>query len=196
MRKDTIERRKRILNAAIECYKDVGVQFSSLGMVADVAGVTRPTVYAHFSSKENLFSEVMNIVEEQYAAQPLPKYENGECPKKQIFDFFRAYIENVTNDENMKLYRALVMEALRKKELAPEYEELSNLSQLIIWLNDAKSDGKIIDIDTGIAASNLVALMDGLIFWPILNCVKEFDHNDIEDVLENGLGSYVDHLFK
>ncbi|GAA1834757.1 hypothetical protein GCM10009836_11350 [Pseudonocardia ailaonensis] len=51
--------RTRILEAAVECLSAVGFDGTSLSEVAERAGVSRPTVYRHFGSREKLVSEAL-----------------------------------------------------------------------------------------------------------------------------------------
>jgi AcrR family transcriptional regulator len=56
------ERRERILKAAKRVLLEKGLDQASMDDVAACAGTTKPTVYAHFKSKEELFSAVVEFV--------------------------------------------------------------------------------------------------------------------------------------
>jgi AcrR family transcriptional regulator len=49
------ETRRRIVDAAVELHTTVGPARTSVAAIAERAGVTRPTVYAHFPDAEALF---------------------------------------------------------------------------------------------------------------------------------------------
>ena len=51
----TAETRQRIVEAAVELHGTVGPGRTSLSDVADKAGVSRPTLYSHFSNEAQLF---------------------------------------------------------------------------------------------------------------------------------------------
>jgi AcrR family transcriptional regulator len=75
------ERRDRIVWAAKLVLLEKGLGASSMDDVAARAGTTKPTVYAHFKSKDELFSAVVELVKrlflgklrrpEAYAAEPV-----------------------------------------------------------------------------------------------------------------------------
>ena len=75
------ERRERIVWAAKRVLLEKGLDEASMDDVAACAGVTKPTVYAHFKSKDELFSAVVELVKrlflgklrrpEAYAAEPV-----------------------------------------------------------------------------------------------------------------------------
>ncbi len=56
------ERRERILWAAKEVMMEKGVDEASMDDVAACAGTTKPTVYAHFKSKDELFAAVADLI--------------------------------------------------------------------------------------------------------------------------------------
>jgi AcrR family transcriptional regulator len=52
--------RQRITEAAVRLHTTVGPSATSMSAVADVAGVTRLTLYRHFPSKDELFGACMS----------------------------------------------------------------------------------------------------------------------------------------
>lgn len=50
--------RERIVDAAVDCLVRLGWEKTTISEVAVQAGVSRPTVYAHFRTKDDLFVEV------------------------------------------------------------------------------------------------------------------------------------------
>jgi AcrR family transcriptional regulator len=75
------ERRDRIVRAAKGVLLEKGLDASSMDDVAARAGTTKPTVYAHFKSKDELFSAVVELIQglflgklrspDVYAAEPV-----------------------------------------------------------------------------------------------------------------------------
>ncbi len=75
------ERRDRIVWAAKYVFIEKGLDAASMDDVAARAGTTKPTVYAHFKSKDELFSAVIELIKglflgklrspEVYAAEPI-----------------------------------------------------------------------------------------------------------------------------
>jgi AcrR family transcriptional regulator len=75
------ERRERIVWAAKRVLLEKGLDEASMDDVAAAAGTTKPTVYAHFKSKDELFAAVVERIKglfrgklgapEVYAAEPV-----------------------------------------------------------------------------------------------------------------------------
>jgi len=53
------EARQRLIDAGLSLLTDDGVAEFSIGRIASAAGVTRPTVYSHFDSRDALLREVV-----------------------------------------------------------------------------------------------------------------------------------------
>lgn len=51
------DKRRSILDAASPLFGDVGYERASIDAIAAAAGVSKPTIYSHFGSKEQLFRE-------------------------------------------------------------------------------------------------------------------------------------------
>jgi AcrR family transcriptional regulator len=60
-----VDVRTRILDAAVACLAASGFSGTSLSAVAGRAGVSRPTVYRHFGSREQLVSAALLRLSEQ-----------------------------------------------------------------------------------------------------------------------------------
>src|SRR5215471_21050066 len=75
------ERRDRIVWAAKRVFLELGLEAASMDDVADRAGTTKPTVYAHFKSKDELFAAVVEFIKglflgklrgpDAYASEPV-----------------------------------------------------------------------------------------------------------------------------
>lgn len=69
----TADTRAAILEAASRVFADEGVGAASIGRIATAAGVTRPTVYAYFDTKETIFAALVGAVRDAFlAAQEVP----------------------------------------------------------------------------------------------------------------------------
>ena len=57
------ETRRRIAEAALTEFKRVGVDNAVIGDIAEIAGVSRPTFYSHFPSKQHILLELQRSLE-------------------------------------------------------------------------------------------------------------------------------------
>lgn len=56
-RRVSVDKRRSILAAAAPVFGEFGYERSSIDAIAAAAGVSKPTIYSHFGSKEQLFRE-------------------------------------------------------------------------------------------------------------------------------------------
>lgn len=56
-----IDRRKMILDAAAQSFAQYGYKATTMELVAKIANVGKGTIYTFFSTKEELFEEILNI---------------------------------------------------------------------------------------------------------------------------------------
>lgn len=87
-REEALATREQLLDAAIQVFRERGVGSTTLGEVADAAGVTRGAIYWHFRSKADLFEamveraelpldSVLNDLEREALADPLAAVRDG-----------------------------------------------------------------------------------------------------------------------
>lgn len=62
-------RRQQLIEATIKCISKRGIGSTTLGDVAKEAGLSQGIVNLHFKSKENLFSETLRFLAEEYKSQ-------------------------------------------------------------------------------------------------------------------------------
>jgi AcrR family transcriptional regulator len=124
------ETRRRILAAAIELHSTLGPSRTSVKAIAERAGVTRPTVYAHFPDERTLLEACSGHVR---ATVPPPDRsawrsisDPGERLATALRDLYRYYerleplLENVQRDAltmplvaEMNAYRVRYVEEVR-----------------------------------------------------------------------------------
>lgn len=88
--------RARLLSAAEKVFYERGIVSTRVDVVAEEAGVTKPTLYAHFPSKSALAAEGLKSRHAQRAAQLeawVADVEPGEERLAAVFSWFAAWYE-------------------------------------------------------------------------------------------------------
>lgn len=94
------ERREQLLSVALTVFAREGFHGASMNEVADAAGVTKPVLYQHFSSKNGLY---LALIEETGSALiSLIEAATLEVsgPHDQVERGFRAYFRWVSTDRD------------------------------------------------------------------------------------------------
>lgn len=85
------ERRRQLLAVARAVFGAEGYRATSMNDVARAAGVTKPVLYQHFDSKEELFLELVRDVAADVRAVVREALAAAEGPRQQVESGFAAY---------------------------------------------------------------------------------------------------------
>ncbi len=110
-----------IVGAAAEVFLSTGYAGASMDEIASRSGVSKQTVYKHFTSKEALFIAVMGQMmgEADIAVhQGLPRVENRAQLEAYLLDYAVRQLAIVLTPGLMQLRRLVIAEAQRFPELA------------------------------------------------------------------------------
>ena len=90
------ERRRQLLDEALEVFAARGFHATSMSDVADAAGVTKPVLYQHFASKRHLYLELLDDVGGQLQSSIVEATGAAEGPRQQVEAGFAAYFRHVS----------------------------------------------------------------------------------------------------
>ena len=93
-------RRRQLLDSALEVFATSGFHATSMNDVAEAAGVTKPVLYQHFTSKRDLFLELLHDVGDQLGAAILTAASTASGPRQQVEAGFAAYFRHVDGNRN------------------------------------------------------------------------------------------------
>lgn len=85
------ERRRQLLDVAIDVFADHGLHGASMNQVAKAAGVTKPVLYQHFRSKRELYREVLEDVGGRLESAIVKATADAAGPHQQVEAGFRTY---------------------------------------------------------------------------------------------------------
>jgi AcrR family transcriptional regulator len=84
-------RRHQLLDVALVRFAASGYQGTSMDEIADAAGVTKPVLYQHFSSKRQLFAELLTSEGRRLLADVQSRAAAQTQPYQRLLAGFRAY---------------------------------------------------------------------------------------------------------
>ncbi len=103
-------RRPLVLDAAYELFLENGFEGTSMDAIARAAGVSKPVVYDCFSSKDELFTAMLDREEERVLGETraaLLTGGGGEDPEGTLIRGFEAFLRAVA--ESPKVYRVILL---------------------------------------------------------------------------------------
>jgi len=93
------ERRQQLFAVALELFAERGYRATTMDDIAEAAGVTKPLVYQHFSSKRALYLELVDSVSAELLAAISEAATRAEGPRQQVELGFAAYFKMVVTHE-------------------------------------------------------------------------------------------------
>lgn len=158
--RNRLAKERRILDSALKVFADQGYSGTSMDAIAALAGVSKPTLYQYFGSKEQLFAAIM--LEER--DQMLGAFEepDGLGLVPELWAFAWHYADTVLRPDFLSLARLIIGEAQRFPEIGRAYQAAGPervLGGMMDYLNAKKSEGRLVFDDAELAAEDLWGLI-------------------------------------
>jgi TetR/AcrR family transcriptional regulator of autoinduction and epiphytic fitness len=164
----TDRKREAIVQAAIAEFRDHGFEVTSMDRIAARAEVSKRTVYNHFPSKEELFSEMLHRLWSSAATQTDAVYKPGVPLRDQLRELLDAKMKTLGDSNFIDLARVAIGATIHSPDRAQVW--VSRLNQreetFTVWVRGAQQDGRLKAVEPVFAASQIHALLKAFAFWP------------------------------
>ena len=184
-----LEREKRILDAAQHVFAHQGYSGATMDAVAAEAGLTKPTLYQYFGSKEALFAAMMSARRDDM----LLAFESDDEASMvaQLHAFAWSYADTVMRPDLLSLARLIIGEAHRFPEIGQAYQA-SGPDRVLVGMMDylatQRDAGRLTFDDAELAAQDLWGL---ILSGPRTKALYQPDdppsRAEIARAIENGL---------
>jgi len=167
-------KREAIISAAKTAFKEHGVQATSMDKLAELAQVSKRTVYNHFATKELL---VMYLVTDLWQ-QTLTEIDVVYCANGDLAEQLRQLITKeialITRQDYIDLSRVAIGHLFYNPEvLQKEMAKIScHETALQRWLQDAAFDKALTIDDLDFTYEQLHNMIKGSCFWPLVFQIK------------------------
>lgn len=155
------ETRNRLIQAAREAFMAEGYRASVEGIAAR-AGVAKQTLYNHFPSKDELFSESVGVVS---AAITVALDGQTDDVRATLLRFGETFRQNVHGVEGLAMFRTLMAEAARFPTLAQAFFAKGpeqTATRLAEFLDRAMAAGSLRRDDPRFAAEMLLGMLNNI----------------------------------
>ena len=159
-----LAKRKAILEAAKALFLSNGYDGSSMDAIAAEAGVSKLTVYSHFTDKEKLFAEAVKSKCEEQLPELLFELDDEVPVAQLLLNIGRGFNELINSRESVELHRVMVSLAAQDSKLSRMFYEagpqrvLHGMEEL---LRQADQSGKLRVPDPLSAADQFFCLIKG-----------------------------------
>ncbi|WP_100643152.1 TetR/AcrR family transcriptional regulator [Alteromonas facilis] len=163
-------KREAILEGARRAFQQFGVSHTSMDKIAELAQVSKRTVYNHFPSKELL---VTHIVKDIWGKSVLgfdAPYDPNRDLKSQLMNLVDNQLSLMGQAEMLELTRVALAHCLYspenfEDEIADFFDQET---AMIRWLKHAMEDGKLKRVEPRVANEQILSLLKGQALWPQL----------------------------
>lgn len=187
-----VEKRHRILTAALKVFADSGYSGASMDAIAAFARVSKPTLYQYFGSKEQLFENMM-MAQRDAMLEPF-EHPSGDMVRD-LHDFAWHYADVVMKPAFLSLARLIIGESQRFPEIGRAYQKAGPdrlLNGIIDYLQQQKAGGRLDFEDGELAAQDFWALILSAPRNRALHISDDVPQRaEIRRYLENGLRVFI-----
>ncbi len=158
--------RQAVEDAARATFVERGFEGTSVDEIARRAGVSKPTIYAHFGGKSELFVHILESYCARLLTPILDSAADDRTLEEVLRDFARGYTSIVLDREVVALHRLFVSEAQRFPELGRRYYDAGPQSvhdELARFFNRRIALGELREVDP----QRLAEQFSGLLLTPI-----------------------------
>lgn len=155
-----IERERRIIEAALKVFSETGYSGATMDAVAVEAGLSKPTLYQYFQSKEALFSAMM--MDERDHMLAVFEHPTPEGMVSDLLAFAWDYADTVLRPDMLSIARLIIGEVQRFPEIGRAYQEVGPdrlLSGIMAYLEDQRRHARLAFGDAELAAQDLWGLI-------------------------------------
>ena len=155
-----LNRERAILDAALKVFAATGYSGATMDAVAAEAGVTKPTLYSYFPSKESLFQAMM--LGKRDVMLDVFEHPSDQGMVADLLIFAWAYADTVMRPEMLSLARLIIGEVQRFPEIGRAYQASGPdhlLRGIMRYLEDQRRAGRLVFDDAELAAQDLWGLI-------------------------------------
>lgn len=158
----------KIKVAALKLFSQKGYDGTALSEIAREVGIKTPSIYAHFSSKEELYLAIYrDVVSVEFATVEKVLPDKDTLLEEKLKKIF-YYLTDITQEKDEKMFfkRAVFfppvgMEQILKEEFY-QYEQKTT-TMLITTLQEGMICGEMIETDPKDIVTTFYCLLDGLL---------------------------------
>jgi AcrR family transcriptional regulator len=155
-----LNRERQILDAALTVFAASGYSGASMDAVAAEAGVTKPTLYSYFPSKESLFQAMM--LGKRDLMLDVFEHPSASGMVADLLTFAWAYADTVMRPDLLSLARLIIGEVGRFPEIGRAYQASGPdhlLRGIMRYLETQRDAGRLAFDEAELAAQDLWGLI-------------------------------------
>ncbi|MDO6685604.1 MULTISPECIES: TetR/AcrR family transcriptional regulator [unclassified Agarivorans] len=190
------KKRTQIIDAAISEFKAAGYAATSMDRVAQVAQVSKRTVYNHFPSKQALFVGIVSLMLELISAATKMEFASQRSLSEQLRELANKELALFADQEFIALARLVIAEAIHMPEqMVATMQQMSTLENSINnWFESAAKEGLLNTDNSSLACTQFMSLIKGQCFWPqIISRSPMPSPEQTEEIVDSAITMFLSH---
>ena len=185
----------QIIAAAKELFTSQGFGATSMDAIARTANVSKATLYAHFSGKEELFAAMVSgECRTQSRMLCAPDLDDHTLPEA-LAEIGRNFLGLLLSRQAIAVFRIVVAESTRFPELGRIFFD-SGPNQmresLADYLQKAAGRGQLVIEDSYRAAEHLIGMLQTPVHMRVLFGIKDhFTQGEVEQVVADAISAFL-----
>lgn len=179
-----LEKRRAILEAAKNLFIRHGYTGTSMDNIASEAGVSKLTVYSHFTDKETLFIEAVTACCEELLPDPYFEFNDNLPVADMLLPIARAFEHLINSPESLQLHRLMATLGIQDPVLSQTFFKAGPqrvLDGMQRFMIRADQSGQLQIPSPHSAAGHFLSLIKGIDHFRLLvGCCAERDPASVE----------------
>lgn len=195
------QRRNAILNAARKLFLEKGFKHVTVENIARKAELSKGSVYLYFSSKEEIYTQILLNDIDKFNRKSSQIFQNGKPAADLVMDFACIYVDFFLNDR--ELFRIMMTFMLHTEEL--NLTEAVNQHIIDVTNNTVKIIETILqhgidrcefprDINLGQSRNALWGLLNGIISLHLFTGREANKEERIRSTIKGSLSIFINGL--
>jgi TetR/AcrR family transcriptional regulator of autoinduction and epiphytic fitness len=172
-----------ILDAATKAFLANGFNATTMTEIAMTAAVTKRTLYKYYSSKDDIFNEIVDNLLDQLAQIDFQTITSSDRPiDKKISVFSKAIVDVYVSPAFVNLSKLAFSEFLNGRSLSShqmeKYAQFENsVHRFLIGIS--QESGVAFAFSVEFLSEQLLSMLKGAFLYPKIFNMKEIDEKDI-----------------
>ncbi|MDO6693084.1 TetR/AcrR family transcriptional regulator [Aliiglaciecola sp. 3_MG-2023] len=185
-----------IVEAAKSAFQEFGVQATSMDRLAEIAGVSKRTVYNHFATKAELVLYLLTDNWETSLLKSAVVYDPDKPLYEQFVNLVEEQVTSMSDEQHIELVRVAIGSFFYEQDtLRKGIDRLISLETAAHrFIKAAVKDNALIIKDVNFAVDQLNDLVKGRCFWPLVfKLQSQLTEDEKRFVIEQSVDIFLDH---
>jgi TetR/AcrR family transcriptional regulator, cholesterol catabolism regulator len=183
--------RERILKAALKIFSQQGYHGASMQEISTEANANKASLFYYFSSKENLYQEVIKDIHRSFSERILREQEGITDFGQRFRQMILSYVHSFSESKNVVLIMLREVLGIGPGLPVPFEEIVKTMKQpMIDILTEGVREKYFLGIDPNFTATAILGMMQIFFRMPVTN-VSQYDdetvYENIMEILSNGI---------